>query len=109
MKLYLIQAALGEEWHRVLLIEKRVGLGIVAVSAYFLALANLVFVTTKISGFAASLMIPSLAAVIISGWMNIVIYITRQDLDKKEAAAKALERRKRAALGTFKLGDSYYN
>ena len=109
MKLYLFQAALGEEWHRVLLVEKRVGLGIVAVSAYFVALANLVFVTTKISGFAASLMIPSLAAVIISGWMNVVIYITRQDLDKKEAAAKALERRKRAALGTFQLGDSYYN
>ena len=109
MKLYLIQAALGEEWHRVLLIEKRVGLGIVAVSAYFLALANLVFITTNLSGFAASLMVPSLAAVIISGWMNVVIYITRQDLDKKEAAAKALERRKRAALGTFKLGDSYYN
>jgi len=109
MKLYLVQAALGEEWHRVLLIEKRVGLGIVAVSAYFLALANLVFVTTKVSGFAASFMIPSLAAVIISGWMNAVIYITRQDLDEKEAAAKALERRKQAALGTFKLGDSYYN
>ena len=109
MKLYLVQAALGEEWHRVLLTEKRVGLGIVAVSAYFLALANLVFITTKVSGFAASLMIPSLAAVIISGWMNVVIFITRKDLDKKEAAAKALERRKRAALGTFKLGDSYYN
>ena len=109
MKLYLIQAALGEEWHRVLLVEKRVGLGIVAVSAYFLALANLVFIATKISGFAASLMIPSLAAVIISGWMNVVIFITRKDLDKKEAAAKALQRRKRAALGTFKLGDSFYN
>ena len=109
MKSYLIQAALGEEWQRVLLSEKRVGLGIFAVSAYVLALANLVLMTTKVSGFAASFMIPSLAAAIISGWMNVVIHITRKDLDKQEAAAKALERRKRASLGTFKLGDSYYN
>ena len=109
MKSYLVQAALGEEWQRVLLIEKRVGLGIAAVSAYVVALANLVLMTTKVSGFAASFMIPSLAAAIISGWMNVVIHITRKDLDKQEAAAKALERRKRASLGTFKLGDSYYN
>ena len=45
-----------------------------------------------------------------SGWMNVVIQsLARKDFDKQEAAAKAIERRKRAALGAFKLGDSYYS
>lgn len=35
MNIYLIQLALGDEWSRVFLGEYRVGLGIVAVSCYF--------------------------------------------------------------------------
>jgi tryptophan-rich sensory protein len=36
MNIYLIQLALGDEWSRVFLGEYRVGLGIVAVSCYFI-------------------------------------------------------------------------
>ena len=64
---------------------------------------------TAVSGVAASLMIPTLVAVVVSGWMNVVIFITRLNLNKKEAAVKALEKRKGAAIGTFRLGDPYYN
>jgi len=109
MKQYLVQLALGDEWHRVFLVEKRVGLGLLAISLYFLGLVNLFANATAASGVAASLMIPSLVAVIVSGWMNVVIFVTRLNLNKKEAADKALEKRKRAAIGTFRLGDSYYN
>lgn len=35
MKQYLVQLALGDEWHRVFLGEKRVGLGILVVFSYF--------------------------------------------------------------------------
>ena len=35
MNIYLVQLALGDEWSRVFLAEYRVGLGIVAVSCYF--------------------------------------------------------------------------
>jgi len=36
MKQYLVQLALGDEWHRVFLGEKRVGLGIAVVFSYFI-------------------------------------------------------------------------
>jgi len=36
MKQYLIQLALGDEWQRVFLGEKRVGLGILVVLSYFI-------------------------------------------------------------------------
>lgn len=36
MKQYLVQLALGDEWHRVFLGEKRVGLGIMVVLGYFI-------------------------------------------------------------------------
>ena len=35
MKQYLVQLALGDEWHRVFLGERRVGLGIIVVISYF--------------------------------------------------------------------------
>jgi hypothetical protein len=36
MKQYLVQLALGDEWHRVFLGEKRIGLGIMVVISYFI-------------------------------------------------------------------------
>lgn len=36
MKQYLVQLALGDEWHRAFLEEKRIGLGIMVVISYFI-------------------------------------------------------------------------
>jgi tryptophan-rich sensory protein len=36
MKQYVVQLALGDEWHRVFLGEKRIGLGIMVVVSYFI-------------------------------------------------------------------------
>ncbi len=36
MRQYLVQLALGDEWHRVFLGEKRVGLGIVVIFCHFI-------------------------------------------------------------------------
>ena len=45
-----------------------------------------------------------------SGWMNVVIQsLARKDFDKQEAAAKAIERRKRASLGTYYSSTCYYS
>jgi len=82
MKQYLVQLALGDEWHRVFLGEKRVGLGILVLLSYFIALLWMVFTTFTLDGGAAAMLIPSVFAAIISGIMNIMIFWNR--LDSKE-------------------------
>ena len=109
MNRYLLQLALGDEWHKVFLVEKRVGLGFAVAAVYIVALIRLVVGGAAVNGFAAGLMIPSLVAAVASGWMNLVIFWARLDLNKEEAKRDALEKRKRAAIGTFRVGDSYYN
>ena len=74
MKQYLVQLALGDEWHRVFLGEKRMGLGTLVVVSYFISLLLMVFTTFTLDGGAAAMLIPSVFAAIISGMMNIMIF-----------------------------------
>lgn len=77
MKQYLIQLALGDEWQRVFMGEKRVGLGMVVVLSYFVSLIWMVCTTFTLDGGAAAMLIPSVLAAIISGLFNIMIYWNR--------------------------------
>lgn len=43
MNIYLVQLALGDEWSRVFLAEYRVGLGIVAVTCYFVGKCTIIY------------------------------------------------------------------
>eukprot|EP00578_Thalassiosira_sp_NH16_P030150 CAMPEP_0181078288 /NCGR_PEP_ID=MMETSP1071-20121207/1404_1 /TAXON_ID=35127 /ORGANISM="Thalassiosira sp., Strain NH16" /LENGTH=662 /DNA_ID=CAMNT_0023159589 /DNA_START=67 /DNA_END=2055 /DNA_ORIENTATION=+ len=90
MKQYLVQLALGDEWRRVCLGEKRVGLGIAVVLSYFVALLWMVFTTFTLDGGAAAMLIPSVFAAIISGFMNIMIFWNRLGTREQKKALNAM-------------------
>ncbi|KAL9178865.1 hypothetical protein ACHAXT_011838 [Thalassiosira profunda] len=90
MKQYLVQLALGDEWHRVFLGEKRVGLGIIVMASYFAALCVMVFTTFTLDGGAAAMLIPSVLAAIISGLFNLMIYENRMGTKKQRKALNAM-------------------
>ena len=77
MKQYLIQLALGDEWQRVFLGEKRVGLGILVIFSYFVSLVWMICTTFTLDGGAVAMLIPSVLAAIISGFFNVVIFWNR--------------------------------
>lgn len=83
MKQYLIQHALSDEWYRVFLGEKRVGLGIFIGFSYIIAITWSVVTSARMNGTAALVMIPSLLASMVSGYINIVIFWENKQLEYK--------------------------
>lgn len=90
MKQYLIQLALGDEWQRVFLGEKRVGLGIIVVLSYFIALVWMVFTAFTLDGGSAAMLIPSVLAAIISGGINVMLFWSRLGTRSQKKALKAV-------------------
>jgi len=90
MKQYLIQLALGDEWQRVFLGEKRVGLGIVVVLSYFIALVWMVFTAFTLDGGSAAMLIPSVLAAIISGGINFMVFWNRLETRSQKKALEAI-------------------
>lgn len=90
MKQYLIQLALGDEWQRVCLGEKRVGLGILVVLSYFIALVMMVFTAFTLDGGSAAMLIPSVLAAIISGAINVVMFWKRLETRSQKKALEAI-------------------
>eukprot|EP00584_Thalassiosira_punctigera_P018975 CAMPEP_0172567728 /NCGR_PEP_ID=MMETSP1067-20121228/116932_1 /TAXON_ID=265564 ORGANISM="Thalassiosira punctigera, Strain Tpunct2005C2" /NCGR_SAMPLE_ID=MMETSP1067 /ASSEMBLY_ACC=CAM_ASM_000444 /LENGTH=644 /DNA_ID=CAMNT_0013359143 /DNA_START=170 /DNA_END=2104 /DNA_ORIENTATION=+ len=90
MKQYLVQLALGDEWRRVFLGEKRVGLGIVVVLSYFIALVWMVITAFKLDGGASAMLIPSVVAAAISALMNITIFWNRLPSREQRKALNAM-------------------
>ncbi len=85
MSRYLLQLALNDEYCRVFIGEKRIGLGIGVVTAYSAAMLSLLIQCAFLNTKATFLfMLPSLMAIIVSGWMNIVIYYNRYQKRRKE-------------------------
>lgn len=84
IKQYLIQLALCDEWCRVFLKEKRLGLGIVVACAYSTAMICLIITCVCIDEKMSLLMVPSLLALIVSTWLNLVIYCNRYTSSRKE-------------------------
>ena len=89
MKQYLVQLALGDEWQRVFLGERRVGLGILVVLSYFVSLIWMVCTTFTLDGGAAAMLIPSVLAAIISGLFNIMIFWNRLGTKEQKKALNA--------------------
>ncbi|KAL7495676.1 hypothetical protein ACHAWT_003980 [Skeletonema menzelii] len=90
MKQYLIQLALGDEWQRVCLGEKRVGLGILVVLSYFIALVLMVFTAFTLDGGSAAMLIPSVLAAIISGAINLMMFWNRLETRSQKKALEAI-------------------
>ncbi|KAL7552102.1 hypothetical protein ACHAWF_015314 [Thalassiosira exigua] len=90
MKQYLIQLALGDEWHRVFLGEKRVGLGIAVAFSYFVAMLVMTFMAFTLDGGAAAMMLPSIFAAALSGLMNFGISWNRLGAREQRKALNAM-------------------
>lgn len=80
---FLLQLALCDEWYRVFIREKRVGLGIAVMILYCFAMVSLLVSSAMLNGRATLLMVPSLVAIIVSAWMNIVIFWNRQETSRQ--------------------------
>ena len=94
MRLVLLQQAFRDEWHRVLLVERRVLLGLIPAAGYFgttLALFFTVFrkPALSISSLSILLLLPSVLAILISTWMNLVVYLDQEEMKRQQAAAEA--------------------
>lgn len=85
MNKYFLQLSLGDEWQRVFLREKRVGLGIFLAVAYALSMIPLLISSAMLNRKMTLLMVPSMIAIIVSGWMNIVIYYNRYKIGRNKS------------------------
>jgi len=85
MKLYLIQLALCDEWCRVFIGEKRIGLSLVVAFVYSFAMVSLIITCVSMNSKASVLLIPSLIAVIVSTWLNLVVYFNRYTNRRKSS------------------------
>ncbi|KAL7576108.1 hypothetical protein ACA910_000886 [Epithemia clementina (nom. ined.)] len=81
MRQILIQEVLRSEWYRVLMLEKRVALGIAVVVMYGLSTLALFVTVGEGSGQSALLIMPSLLAVLVSAWMNVFVYFERRGIN----------------------------
>ena len=90
MRAFLIQSGLRDEWLLVFFRERRVGLGINAIALYFIALAAFIVECAKTNLKVTALFLPNVLALVISGWMNIVIFWNRLDEKDKVAILNAV-------------------
>lgn len=87
MRSFLIQQCLSDEWHRVLLVERRVALAVLIHIFYFGATFYLVIKLATMDGLATFLMLPSTLAVVVSGWINIYIFWNRMEERRRESSS----------------------
>ena len=78
MRQFLIQHALLDEWHRVLIDERRVGLGVASICLGFIITCFLFVTVSLTDNVSAVLLIPSLLATFASGWMNLFVFWERR-------------------------------
>mmetsp|Transcript_37426 Transcript_37426/g.56015 ORF Transcript_37426/g.56015 Transcript_37426/m.56015 type:complete len:702 (-) Transcript_37426:920-3025(-) len=90
MRRFIVQLALGDEWQRVFLGERRVGLGIFVAFTYLIALLGTIKTTIALDRVSAMLMAPSFLCVCVSGWMNVVIFWNRMDAKTRKKVISIL-------------------
>lgn len=80
MRHYLFQLSLSDEWYRVFVGEKRLGLGVGVAIAYLFAMILFMITSASMNLKATLLMVPSFLALIITAWMNIVIFLKKEPM-----------------------------
>jgi hypothetical protein len=83
MRLVLVQQAFSDEWYRVLMCEKRVAWAIVVMVGYTLSTVSLFWNMIRkpahiVSSLSILMTTPSVLAVVISFWMNVLVYFERR-------------------------------
>jgi hypothetical protein len=84
MRQFLVSQALGDEWYRVLFCERRIALGICVLAAYTVSTLGIFFTALRkpapyFSSISILFMTPSVLAVFISAWMNLLVYFDRAE------------------------------
>jgi len=102
MKRCLIQTALTDEWHRVFINERRVALGSCIGLLYFISQLVVTISVATVFPTAAILMVPVFLAIVVSVWMNLVIFWNRLEKRRQDAAIQAFEQSREAALRAIK-------
>jgi len=77
---YLLQQSLCDEWYRVFVGEKRLGLGVGVAITHLFAMIFLMITSASMNGKVTLLMVPSFFAMIITGWMNTVIFLKQEPI-----------------------------
>lgn len=83
MKQVLIEQAFSDEWYRVFIVEKRIGLGSAVMIGYMISAMNLMWKVIgiksvpNISGISFLFILPSVLAIIVSAWMNVLVLFNR--------------------------------
>lgn len=98
---FFLQLALGNEWNRVLIDEKRVGLGIFVSFLYCVALISTVITANLIDKTTSILFVPSLLAALISVWMNIAIFWNRLAVKRRNPAINTVNTAKRRFVASW--------
>lgn len=125
----LAEIAIADEWYRVFIVERRVGLAACVSLVYLLcectcfmrvqlvfrdisltistsillASISLVITAATMDQAAAIMLLPTLLAVCVSGWMNLVLFWNRLEASRKEATVNRFQMRRLAALRALKF------
>jgi hypothetical protein len=83
MRLVLYQQILGDEWYRIVMCEKRFAWGVFIMIGYALSTLGIFYNMIRkpahiVSSLSILMTMPSVLAVIVSFWMNILIYFERR-------------------------------
>jgi len=87
---YFIQLSLGDEWCRVFIDERRVGLGAFLIALHFFAIISFVAQAAMVNTMGAIMLVPCVIAVIISGYMNLLLFWKKLEDKEKKAALNAV-------------------
>jgi hypothetical protein len=109
MRQVLFQQTMIDEWYRTLMCEKRVALAFVWITLYFLATFRLyctVVVHSKLSAVLVSL---SLLAILISAWMNVIVYFQRREAVGKNNASGNSSNNNNSTIAAIALPSLVWN
>lgn len=102
MKRCVVQTALTDEWHRVFINERRVALGSCIGLLYLISQLFLAIGVAKIYPTAAVAIVPTCLAIVVSVWMNVVVFWNRLEKKRQDAAIQAFQQSGEAALRVIK-------
>ena len=96
MVLVSLQQVFRDEWLRVLLVEKRIDLGLVSAAGYVVTTVGMLWTAMRkpamrVSSLSIILLLPSVFSVLVTAWMNIVLYLDHKEIKRQQAAAAEAE------------------
>ena len=113
MHLVLIQQAFNDEWYRTLMCEKRIVWGMIVMMGYTISTISLFWNMMHkpahiVSSLSILMMTPSVLAVLISFWMNVLVYFERRQTTSRLSSSPDNNNNNNSS-NKVKNGDSIQN